>query len=73
MVGFRPFSGDGLPIIDQSKQLQGYVIAAGHEGDGIALSPITGCLVRDLLDGKGSTSRFLPHLTLDRFKEKTLH
>ncbi|EZH66499.1 hypothetical protein DH09_11265 [Bacillaceae bacterium JMAK1] len=72
MVGFRPFTGDGLPIIDRSEQLRGYILAAGHEGDGIALSPITGCLVRDLLNGGGPTSRFLPHLTSDRFKEKTL-
>jgi glycine/D-amino acid oxidase-like deaminating enzyme len=65
MSGFRPYTGDGLPIIDRAPGLDGYVIAAGHEGDGIALAPITGILVRDLLDGEASP--FLHALTVNRF------
>src|SRR5699024_7805860 len=52
MAGFRPFTGDGLPIIDETPEVKGFIIAAGHEGDGIALSPITGKLVADLVEGK---------------------
>lgn len=53
MAGFRPFTKDGLPIIGETPELQGFFIAAGHEGDGIALSPITGMLVANLVEGAG--------------------
>ncbi|RXT06507.1 FAD-binding oxidoreductase [Ammoniphilus sp. CFH 90114] len=68
MVGFRPFTGDGLPIIDRAPEIAGYYIAAGHEGDGIALSPITGHLVSCLLDGGGPYNHLLDHLRLSRFQ-----
>jgi len=29
--------------------IQGFIVAAGHEGDGIALSPITGFLIAELI------------------------
>lgn len=57
MTGFRPCTGDGLPIIEETRP--GWVTAAGHEGDGIALAPITGHLVHDLLRGDGPTHHFL--------------
>ncbi|QQK75721.1 FAD-dependent oxidoreductase [Salicibibacter cibarius] len=68
MVGFRPYTGDGLPIVDEARDAEGFIIAAGHEGDGIALAPITGLLVRDLIDKKGDYPSFLEKLNLDRFK-----
>ncbi|MCX8453665.1 FAD-binding oxidoreductase [Paenarthrobacter ureafaciens] len=67
MTGFRPYTGDGLPIIDWAPGTDGYVIAAGHEGDGLALAPLTGQLVADLLQGTGPTHHFLEGLTLGRF------
>lgn len=67
MTGFRPYTGDGLPIIDWAPELEGYVIAAGHEGDGLALAPLTGQLVADLIDGSGSTHHFLESLSMSRF------
>lgn len=66
MTGFRPYTGDGLPIIEAHTELEGWITAAGHEGDGIALTPITGALVRDLITGEGPTSEFLPQLTRSR-------
>lgn len=66
MTGFRPYTGDGLPIIESHSELDGWITAAGHEGDGIALTPITGVLVRELITGEGSTAHFLPHLTSSR-------
>jgi len=65
MTGFRPYTGDGLPIIDRAPEIDGYIIAAGHEGDGIALAPITGVLVRNLLDG--TADPFLQALSVHRF------
>lgn len=66
MVGFRPFTGDGLPVIDESPDVKGFVIAAGHEGDGIALAPITGQLVASLIEGQ--KSELLAPLKLERLR-----
>ena len=53
MAGLRPYTPDGLPLIGRVDGLEGFFIAAGHEGDGIALSPITGKIVSELIcDGK---------------------
>lgn len=67
MVGFRPYTGDGLPIIDEAPGVKGLIIAAGHEGDGIALAPITGHLVANLLEGTGPYVHLLENLKLNRF------
>ena len=67
MIGFRPCTGDGLPIIGEAREAKGFIIAAGHEGDGIALAPITGLIVADLLEGTKRFGRFLEHLGLSRF------
>lgn len=66
MVGFRPFTRDGLPIIDESKEVKGFIIAAGHEGDGIALAPITGHLVTSLVEKHTQYKDLLEPLRLDR-------
>lgn len=51
--GLRPYTPDGLPIVGQLGDIEGFVMACGHEGDGIALSPITAEIVRSLIvDGK---------------------
>ena len=39
-AGLRPFTPDGLPLIGEVDKIKGFYIAAGHEGDGIALAPI---------------------------------
>lgn len=67
MVGFRPFTPDGLPIIGETPQLKGFFIAAGHEGDGIALSPITGKLAANLIEGSGPSLHLAKPLSLERF------
>lgn len=53
-AGLRPYTPDGLPLLGPVEGLNGYFIAAGHEGDGIALSPITGELMARLLLEKKS-------------------
>ncbi len=66
--GFRPFTPDGLPLIGKINKLNNFYIAAGHEGDGIALAPITGKLIAEIIcDGKSSygLSEFNPN----RFEE----
>lgn len=60
-AGLRPYTPDGLPLLGPVKSLEGFIMAAGHEGDGIALSPVTGALMADLLLGN------TPDIALDAF------
>jgi glycine/D-amino acid oxidase-like deaminating enzyme len=48
-AGLRPYTPDGLPILGTVAGLGGFVMAAGHEGDGIALSPVTGEIIAQLI------------------------
>ena len=50
-AGLRPYTPDGMPIIGKVEEIEGLYIAAGHEGDGIALAPITGKIIANLIDG----------------------
>ena len=51
-AGVRPQTGDGLPYIGEHPLWKGLFIAAGHYRNGILLSPVTGTLVADLLEGR---------------------
>lgn len=44
-AGLRPYVPDGLPLIGPVPGCPCVVMAAGHEGDGITLAPITGQMV----------------------------
>lgn len=65
-AGLRPYTSDGLPILGKVKGLDGFIMAAGHEGDGIALSPITGELIAELIVN-GDTNFSLEEFKLERF------
>jgi sarcosine oxidase subunit beta len=67
--GLRPYTPDGLPILGKVAGLEGFIMAAGHEGDGIALSAITGELIADLI-ATGRTQVPLDAFRLERFGEK---
>ncbi len=54
--GFRPYSSDSRPFIGPVPGFQNLWIAAGHEGDGIALSPVTGMLMGELIVKKAYLS-----------------
>jgi sarcosine oxidase subunit beta len=47
-AGLRPYVPDGLPIMGEVPSCRGLYVAAGHEGDGIALGPISGKLMAEL-------------------------
>lgn len=68
-AGLRPYTPDGLPILGPVQTLDGFIMAAGHEGDGIALSPITGDLMAKALLGRTPEICLDPFLP-DRFKVK---
>jgi len=65
-AGLRPYTPDGLPILGKVQGIEGFIMAAGHEGDGMALSPITGELIAELID-TGETSISLDPFRLERF------
>ncbi len=50
-AGLRPYVADHFPIVSSVEQVPGFYIAAGHEGDGIGLAPVTGKLVEHLIIG----------------------
>jgi len=65
-AGLRPYTPDGLPILGPVTGIKGLIIASGHEGDGIALSPITGKLIAQMIvDGRTDIS--LEEFRPDRF------
>jgi glycine/D-amino acid oxidase-like deaminating enzyme len=43
---------DGMPIIDYSPKHDNLVIAAGHNMQGMGMSPVTGALVQQLISGE---------------------
>ena len=47
-AGLRPWTPDHLPVVSRTS-VEGLVLAAGHEGDGIGLAAVSGALVRDLV------------------------
>ena len=49
--GLRPCTPDGLPIIGRAPAWENLVIAAGHAMIGMAVGPITGQIVADLICG----------------------
>jgi len=65
-AGFRPYVADGKPIVGRSGIVENLLVAAGHEGDGICLSPITGAMIADLATGK-KPAYDIGELTPDRF------
>lgn len=68
-AGLRPFVPDGRPIIGRSRRIRNLLVATGHEGDGIALSAITGVLIADLAAGRPLVLDIAP-LSPDRFATK---
>jgi sarcosine oxidase subunit beta len=56
MGGLRPYTPDGLPLLGFVRDAPGLFLAAGHEGDGLALSAITGKIAAELIcEGKAYT------------------
>ncbi|MCB9886205.1 MAG: FAD-binding oxidoreductase [Planctomycetes bacterium] len=61
-VGLRPYAIDKHPLIGPWPQLRGLWIAAGHEGLGISLAPITGRLLAQQLAGLAPAIDHTPYL-----------
>lgn len=65
-AGLRPYTPDGLPILGAVDAMEGFIMAAGHEGDGIALSPITGELIAQLIAAEDPAISLSP-FSISRF------
>lgn len=68
-AGVRPFVEEHLPLITQVDEVPGYYIAAGHEGDGISMSPVTGQLISELIAGE-ETCRDVAPFSFNRYKKE---
>ncbi len=66
-AGLRPYVEDHMPIISKADKIPGFYIAAGHEGDGIGLSLLTGKLISQMITGEET---ILPtdSFNINRFK-----
>ena len=67
--GRRPCTPDTLPIIDKLPQWDNLALTVGHCTHGMGLGPITGFLLRQILDGEVDPEfeQTLPYLREDRF------
>ena len=71
-AGLRPYTSDHQPIIGPVKSIPGLFIAAGHEGEGIGMSLVTGAIISHYLTGR-HVDLPLEKLLPDRFPEICNH
>ena len=64
-AGLRPFTPDHFPIVSETP-VPGFYVTAGHEGDGIGLSLITGKLIAQIICEEPTDIDVAP-LRLERF------
>ncbi|MCP4416868.1 MAG: FAD-binding oxidoreductase [Chloroflexi bacterium] len=69
-AGLRPITPDGLPIIGRVPHLPGFIIAAGHGGDGLALSAITAVIISQIIHGTADEEKLRP-FAYGRFTQKS--
>jgi sarcosine oxidase subunit beta len=48
-AGLRPYTPDGLPLLGWAPGVEGLVLATGHDGSGIGMSPVSASLVAALV------------------------
>jgi glycine/D-amino acid oxidase-like deaminating enzyme len=65
-AGLRPYTPDGLPILGKVESIDGFIMAAGHEGDGITLAPVTGEMIARLVAAQAAPFPF-DEFRLERF------
>lgn len=68
-AGVRPYVEDHLPIVSEVEGIPGFYIAAGHEGDGISMSPVTGRFITQLISGE-ETDFDIRELSFSRFQKQ---
>lgn len=61
-VGLRPYAIDNHPLIGPWDPVPGFWIAAGHEGLGISMAPVTGLLIAQQIAGITPSVPVAPYL-----------
>ncbi|MGH7471065.1 MAG: NAD(P)/FAD-dependent oxidoreductase, partial [Longimicrobiales bacterium] len=69
-MGFRPGTPDDLPLLGRDPDIKGLFHATGHFRNGILLTPITGTLIADLIEGRAPAFA-LESFRPDRFSRDT--
>jgi D-amino-acid dehydrogenase len=69
--GLRPCPPDGLPFVGHTDRIENLVIATGHAMMGLAMAPITGQLVAQLIAGEPTSVDLAPFCP-DRFVRRRL-
>src|SRR5699024_9719421 len=64
--GLRPYTPDAKPILGPVPGIDGIYLAAGHEGDGVALAPITGKIMAQIVCGE-EPGKDMSAFSLSRF------
>ena len=64
--GWRPMTPDGMPVIDRSAKHNNLIIAAGHNMQGMSMSPLTGSIVEQLIS-REETNVDLSYFSANRF------
>lgn len=59
-AGLRPYTKDKLPFVGPVPEIPGLHLAAGHEGLGITLAPVTGELVAQAITGQAPSLPLAP-------------
>ncbi len=67
-AGLRPWSPDHLPLIGPVEAVPGFYLAAGHEGSGISLAPVTGRLIADWIVNPNRVMPAAAAVRPDRFE-----
>lgn len=65
-AGLRPCSPDGIPYIGRSRKFKNAIIATGHAMMGVSLGPVTGCIVKDLINEE-KTQIDISKMNINRF------
>ncbi|MFW6055672.1 MAG: NAD(P)/FAD-dependent oxidoreductase, partial [Thermodesulfobacteriota bacterium] len=65
-ANFFPHTRDDLPILGKVEEVEGLIMACGHNGHGICMGPGSGKLIQELLCEKKTTIP-LEDLSLSRF------
>jgi len=68
-AGLRPHTPDNLCVLGPVSGVKNFIVASGHEGDGIALAPVTGKLIAELIV-EGKTSIGIGELSPNRFQNR---
>jgi D-amino-acid dehydrogenase len=66
-AGLRPLTPDGLPIIGRHHLVSNVILATGHGMLGIALAPLTGRVVGELVTGRPTLIDLSPYRS-ERFQ-----